>query len=74
MSDFWTAAEIELLRSCMQLRKENNELRDQVKKLESKFESFMKLVIEKTAVELKGETHWPEWLVTKLDEMGLWVR
>ena len=28
MSDFWTVAEIELLRSCMQLRKENNELRD----------------------------------------------
>ena len=28
MSDFWTVAEIELLRSCMQLRKENNELRE----------------------------------------------
>ena len=28
MSDFWTVAEIELLRSCVQLRKENNELRE----------------------------------------------
>jgi len=28
MSDFWTVSEIELLRSCVQLRKENNELRE----------------------------------------------
>jgi hypothetical protein len=49
-------------------------LRHKYHQLESQFDSFMKLVIEKTAVELKGETHWPEWLVTKLDEMGLWVR
>lgn len=40
----------------------------------TQFDKFIRLAIEKTAVEVKGEYHWPDWLVDELDGMGLWIR
>ena len=37
----------------------------------AEFDGLVNLVVEKTAVKVGGELHWPEWLVNKLDDMGL---
>ena len=48
--------------------------RARIEKLERMFDDFYCLVIENTAISLNGETYWPDWLVNKLSEMGLYVR